>query len=150
MLDVPPDLQRYYQDNIERGMPEEHARMLVQEALEDRMSYQHGQAGASWQQGHHPRNGAHNYFWGAHKRNEGTRAVADDFWRYSGMPEPVQGEHAIEMMKHLIIHGFERDAFTIHKDVPFSNSHVKLSRWWRRFITACRTCTPEIWCFLLN
>ena len=35
------------------------------------------------------------------------------------MPEPVQGEHAIEMMKQLVNLGFEKDAFTIHKDVPF-------------------------------
>ena len=35
------------------------------------------------------------------------------------MPEPVQGEHAIEMMKQLVNLCFEQGAFTIHKDVPF-------------------------------
>ena len=109
MLDIPADLQRYYEEQVAKGMPEERARRNVQEVLEDRMSYQHGSMGASWQQGHHPRNGAHNYFWGAHKKNEGTRNIAEDFWRYHGMPEPVQGEHAIELNKQLINLGLGKD-----------------------------------------
>ena len=100
--------------------------MLVQEVLEDRMSYQHGSMGASWQQGHHLRNGAHNYFWGAHKKNEGTRNIAEDFWRYHGMPEPVQGEHAIELNKQLINLGLGKDAFDIHKDVPFFQQSAQI------------------------
>ena len=45
--------------------------------------------------------------------------VEQRLWRPTCKPEPVQGEHAIELIKNLINLGFERDAFTIHKDVPF-------------------------------
>ena len=88
MLDIPADLQRYYQENIDRGIPENHARIMVQEVLEDRMSYQHGSMGASWQQGHHPRNGAHNYFWGAHKRTKGHEILLRIFGGTTGVRNP--------------------------------------------------------------
>ena len=143
ILDIPPDLQRYYQHCIDRGMPEEHARMLVQEVLEDRMKYEHGPGAGSWQQGPHDFNGAHSYFWEAHKYNPETRTLADDFWRYHGMPEPVQGEHAIALNKHMVSTGLGEDAFKIHKQVPWSHQSRDIEALVAPFATELPTIDPK-------
>ena len=97
---------------------------------------------ASWQQGHHAMNGAHNYFWGAHKHNPETRTLADDFWRYHGSPEPVQAEHAIELNKAMIQHGLGEHAFLIHKDVPYAHQSSQIERLTAPFATRLPTVHP--------
>ena len=47
--------------------------------------------------------------------------MADDFWRYHGSPEPVQGELALALNKHMVSTGLGEDAFKIHKQVPWSH-----------------------------
>ena len=42
------------------------------------------------------------------------------------MPEPVQGDHAIELSKQLVNLGLGKDAFDIHKDVPFFQQSAQI------------------------
>ena len=68
VMDVPPDIQRWYQHMVEQqGMPEEHARMLVQDHLQERQAHADPRTEvAPWQQGPSQTDGPHNYFHQAH------------------------------------------------------------------------------------
>ena len=75
---------------------------------------------AAWQRGPHATDGPHNYFHEAHVHTPETRIIADDFWRAHGNPRQMTDVHTFRFNKHLVNEGMGRDAYAIHKKVPFN------------------------------
>ena len=93
-MDDPPDLQRWYQEMVEGGMAEEHARAIVQDHMQAMQRVAPATQVAPWQQFRHVSDGPHNYFHEAHMHKPETRMIADEFWRGHGNPERMTEEHA--------------------------------------------------------
>ena len=135
VMDVPPDIQRWYQHMVEQqGMPEEHARMLVQDHLQERQAHADPRTEvAPWQKGPSQTDGPHNYFHQAHLHRPETSMIADDFWRAHGNPQQMTDVHMLRYNKHLVDEGMGLDAFQIHKKVPVDHQDKAIEHLTRPF-----------------
>ena len=82
-------------------------------------------------------------FGGAHKHSPETWDLADGFWRFHGMQEPVQPELALEFNKHLINEGRGEDAFIIHKQVPYQQQSRHIEALTAPFHSRLPTTAPQ-------
>ena len=133
VLDVPPDIQRWYQEMVGSGMAEEHARAIVQDHLQQMQQRPQVLETAPWQQFRHASDGPHNYMHEAHMHRPETREIANEFWRAHGNPQRMTDEQVFRFNKYLVNEGFGHDAFQIHKKVPFEQQDLAIESLTRPF-----------------